>query len=189
MVDPYWIISHGNEQSLPSYTHTHTHILSPTHIQYIQYVLADYSFHDVSTHIHMCGLSVCILQYNCVSFIHSNVIIPFPANCSFTAGCDNETCFSDTWALDTSTDTWSLLVNSSAQLTPRGRATTAGGVYPGESDLWLSMGENKASFRRKFSDTWVLHVNTSGAQLFGEGSNTSVWYFNQLPAIAYFMRY
>lgn len=34
-------------------------------------------------------------------------------------------------------------------------------MYPGSNMLWLSMGENVASISRKFSDTWVLHVNTS----------------------------
>lgn len=60
---------------------------------------------------------------------------------------------------------WSLLVNASSQPVPRARTTSAGGTYPGQTELWLSMGENK--FGRKFSDTWVLNVNTSGPQLSG----------------------
>ncbi len=87
---------------------------------------------------------------------------------SLPLGCNNEECFSDTWALDSATDTWSLLVNSTTQTAPRARFTSAGGVYPGGSDLWLSMGQNIASLSRKFSDTWVLRVNTSAAQLTGK---------------------
>jgi len=80
---------------------------------------------------------------------------------SLFPGCDNATCFDDTWAFDSDTNSWILLVNSSAQIAPRARTTTAGGVFPGQSELWLSMGENKAQFKRKFSDTWILRVDTT----------------------------
>ena len=83
----------------------------------------------------------------------------------YTTGCGDETCYADTWAFDTNNAIWSLLVNASSQSVPRGRTTSAGGIYPGQNELWLSMGEN--TFGRKFSDTWVLNVNTSGPELSG----------------------
>ena len=64
------------------------------------------------------------------------------------------------------TNEW-LLVNTSTSVTfpyPEARFTTAGGVFPGQNLLWLSMGET--SNGRKLSDTWILRVN-----FVREGSN------------------
>ena len=41
---------------------------------------------------------------------------------------------------------------------PSARRNTAGGIYPGTTLLWLSMGVSEDG-RRRFSDTWVLNIS------------------------------
>ena len=41
---------------------------------------------------------------------------------------------------------------------PSARRNTAGGIYPGTTLLWLSMGVSEDR-RRRFSDTWVLNIS------------------------------
>lgn len=87
-----------------------------------------------------------------------------------SSGCDFDTCFSDTWAMDLSAalPQWFLLVNStiSPLPIPEARFTAAGGVYPGSDQLWLSMGESISG--RKLSDTWVLQINETEGSLTGK---------------------
>lgn len=86
---------------------------------------------------------------------------PFPPH----VGCDFNTCFSDTWALNLveNSPEWQLLLDpenrteNETEPFPEGRFTTAGGVYPGESELWLSMGNSNSG--RRLSDTWVFELN------------------------------
>ncbi len=69
--------------------------------------------------------------------------------------------------LDTRTE-WILVINGSTSdlPVPRGRFTGAGGIYPGTSHLWLSMGETTSG--RKLSDTWVLDVNVTENNIAGK---------------------
>ena len=78
-----------------------------------------------------------------------------------TLGCNLDTCFADTWAFNIATQEWTQLINSNNHSgpIPSARRYTAGGVYPGQNELWLSMGESPSG--RKLSDTWVLRVNTT----------------------------
>ena len=57
--------------------------------------------------------------------------------------------------------TWMILINSSslANQLPEARFTTAGGVYPGRNELWMSMGETTTG--KKLSDTWVLRFSVA----------------------------
>ena len=86
-------------------------------------------------------------------------------------GCDQRQCFSDTWALNLDTGEWILLINTSAVTFPypEARFTTAGGIYPGQNELWLSMGET--SNGRRLSDTWILRLNLTmdGSNVIYEG--------------------
>ena len=74
---------------------------------------------------------------------------------------------------------WMILINSSnySEPIPTARFTRAGGVYPGEEQLWISMGESESG--RKLSDTWILEVNlTDGIS----GLFTILFQFNLLPS-------
>ena len=54
-----------------------------------------------------------------------------------------------------------MIVNTTSLSTPypEARFSTAGGIYPGRNELWLSMGETNSG--RKLSDTWILRVNVA----------------------------
>ena len=84
---------------------------------------------------------------------------PLPPHTRTHTGCDQTQCFSDTWALNLDTNEWLLLVNTSSVTFPypQARFTTAGGIYPGQNTLWLSMGETSSG--RKLSDTWIFRVS------------------------------
>ena len=60
--------------------------------------------------------------------------------------------------LSDSSPDWVLLSKISGP-TPEARSTEAGGIFPGSNQLWISMGESVVG--RKFSDTWVLELETA----------------------------
>ena len=96
-------------------------------------------------------------------------LLSVPITTHSPTGCDFNTCFSDTWALDLTAvnPEWFQLLDTSntSDPYPDARFTVAGGVYPGSSQLWLSMGEGLAG--RKLSDTWILQINDTEEELTG----------------------
>lgn len=81
-----------------------------------------------------------------------------------------DTCFNDAWAIDLSqaSPQWFQLIDPSnySGPIPEARFSTAGGVFPGEDQLWLSMGEGVSG--RKLSDTWVLQISSVEDSIAGE---------------------
>ncbi len=51
----------------------------------------------------------------------------------------------------------SVASNSSSDPIPEARYSRAGGVYPGQDQFWLSMGQT--DYGKKLSDTWILQLN------------------------------
>ena len=94
-----------------------------------------------------------------ISIHYANVCTHTHTHTHTHTGCDQSECLSDTWAFNFDTNQWLMIVNTSALTSPypQARFTTAGGVYPGQNELWLSMGETNGG--RKLSDTWILRLN------------------------------